>query len=132
MDVDSIAPGLDFVHVLEEQVAEIEAGLRLGKRVIPVLVNDADMPRGEELPEPLRPLARRNAVRLTHDRFKADAQGLIKALGVAFEESVAARKAEPPQRLRVSGRLMRPSAPKTMREPKRTGSALRHRGIIAK
>jgi hypothetical protein len=127
MDVDSIAPGLDFVHVLEEQVAkcdvllavigrgwldardgagkrrldnpddfvrvEIEAGLRLGKRVIPVLVNDVDMPRSEDLPEPLRPLVRRNAVRLTHDRFKADAQGLIKALGVAFEEAEAARKA---------------------------------------
>jgi hypothetical protein len=127
MDVDSIAPGLDFVRVLEEQVAkcdvlltvisrgwldardgagnrrldnpddfvrvEIEAGLRLGKRVIPVLVNDADMPRGEQLPDPLRPLARRNAVRLTHDRFKADAQGLIKALGVAFEEVQTARKA---------------------------------------
>jgi TIR domain len=127
MDVDSIAPGLDFVWVLEEQVAkcdvllavigrgwldardgagkrrldnaddfvrvEIEAGLRLGKRVIPVLVNDVDMPHGEDLPEPLRPLARRNAVRLTHDRFKADAQGLIKALGVAFEEVDAARKA---------------------------------------
>jgi hypothetical protein len=52
----------DFVRV------EIEARLRLGKRVIPVLVNDADMPRGEDLPEPLKPLARRNAVRLTHDR----------------------------------------------------------------
>jgi hypothetical protein len=82
MEVHSIAPGLDFVRVLEEQVAkcdvllavigrgwldarntagkrrldnlddfvrvEIEAGLRLGKRVIPVLVNDVDMPRSEE------------------------------------------------------------------------------------
>jgi hypothetical protein len=36
-------------------------------------------------------LARRNAVHPTHDRFKADAQGLINTLGVAFEE--AARKA---------------------------------------
>ena len=126
MDVDSIAPGLDFVRVLEEQVSkcdvllavigkgwidardiagnrrldnvedfvriEIEAGLRLGKRVIPVLVNDAEMPRAEQMPEDLKPLARRNAVRLSHDRFKSDAQGLIKALSAALEEVDKARQ----------------------------------------
>lgn len=114
MDVDSIAPGLDFVRVLEEQVGqcdallavigkgwidarddtgarrldnpedfvriEIESALKQDKRVIPVLVGDSHMPRPEELPEAIRPLARRNAVRLTHERFRADAQGLIKAL----------------------------------------------------
>src|SRR5262245_29903985 len=114
VDVDSIAPGLDFVRVLEEQVRqcdallavigkswiharddsgarrldspqdfvriEIETALKYGKRVIPVLVGDAHMPRLGELPEPIRPLASRNAVRLTHERFRADVQGLIKAL----------------------------------------------------
>jgi hypothetical protein len=40
----------------------IESGLRLGKRVIPVLVNNADIPSADELPEPLGPLGRRNAV----------------------------------------------------------------------
>src|SRR5262249_17123329 len=71
----------------------IESGLRLGKRVIPVLVNDAQMPRPEQLPTSLKQLARRNAVRLTHDRFKADAQGLVKVLEGALEESEAARRA---------------------------------------
>ena len=126
MDVDSIAPGLDFVSVLEDQVdkcdvflavigprwldardetgnrrldnpddfvrIEIESGLKLGKRIIPVLVNNADMPRAEHLPAGLKPLARRNAVRLTHERFKADAQGLIKALEKALEEVEADRQ----------------------------------------
>jgi hypothetical protein len=64
----------DFVRI------EIESALKQGKRVIPVLVNEARMPRRDELPEPLRPLARRNAVRLTHERFRADLQGLVKAL----------------------------------------------------
>src|SRR5262245_39307382 len=54
----------DFVRI------EIEAGLKLGKRVIPVLVNGAEMPRADSLPDHLKPLSRRNAVRLTHDRFK--------------------------------------------------------------
>src|SRR5262245_28003345 len=120
MDVDSIAPGLDFVRVLEEQVGqcdallavigkgwidarddkgarrldnpedfvriEIESALKQDKRVIPVLVGDTRMPRPEELPEAIRALARRNAVRLSHERFRADAQGLIKALQRALEE----------------------------------------------
>jgi hypothetical protein len=64
----------DFVRV------EIESALKLGKRVIPVLVNDAHMPRADQMPEGLRPLATRNAVRLTHERFRADVQGLVGAL----------------------------------------------------
>src|SRR5262249_51208685 len=52
----------DFVRI------EIESALRLGKRVIPVLVHKTEMPRAEALPEPLRPLARRNAVGLTRER----------------------------------------------------------------
>jgi hypothetical protein len=120
LDVDNIAPGLDFVRVLDERVAEcdvvlavigkgwldardakgarrledpddfvrIEIASALGqdKRVIPVLVGDAPMPRPDELPEALRPLARRNAVRLTHERFRTDMQGLIKALQQALGE----------------------------------------------
>jgi hypothetical protein len=128
LDVDNIAPGLDFVRVLNERVAEcdvvlavigrgwidarnadgarrlddpddfvrieITSALNQGKRVIPVLVGDAQMPRPEDLPEVLRPLARRNAVRLTHERFRADTQGLIKALRQSLEEIEAIRRAE--------------------------------------
>jgi hypothetical protein len=73
----------DFVRV------EIESALRQGKRVIPVLVHDARMPRADELPEPLRPLATRNAVRLTHERFRSDVQGLIAALQHNREKAAA-------------------------------------------
>ena len=98
MDVDNIAPGLDFVQVLNDEVArcdvviavigknwlgatdetgerrldnpedfvriEIESALAQKKRVIPVLVNDAKMPRSTELPESLkavRQMQRRSA-----------------------------------------------------------------------
>ena len=76
----------DFVRI------EIESALRLGKRVIPVLVQKTEMPRADALPEPLKPLARRNAVKLTHERFKADAQGLIKALEDALAGAEAAKQ----------------------------------------
>jgi hypothetical protein len=54
--------------------------LENNKRVIPVLVGGAVMPRADALPEAIRPLARRNALALPPDRFRADCQGLITAL----------------------------------------------------
>lgn len=128
LDIDNIAPGLDFVRVLSERISEcdivlavigknwidarypdgarrlddpddfvrveIASALSQNKRVIPVLVGDASMPRPEELPEVLRPLSRRKAVRLTHERFRSDAQGLIKALQLGLGEIEVQRKAE--------------------------------------
>jgi hypothetical protein len=125
IDVDSIPPGVDFVRMLESQVAqcdamltvignnwldatdeqgrrrlddphdfvrlEIESALKQDKRVIPVLVHQARMPHPDELPEAIRDLATRNAVRLTHERFRADVQGLIKALQGAVDDVAAAR-----------------------------------------
>jgi hypothetical protein len=113
-----IKPGDDFVTVLNTQVAaadvvlavigprwnelltarandpddfvaiEIKAALEKDKRVIPVLVGGANMPRADLLPEAIKPLARRNAVGLRPERFKADCQGLITALK---EQLVAAQ-----------------------------------------
>jgi hypothetical protein len=71
---------------------EVESALRLGKRVIPVLVRKTEMPRDDALPEPLKPLARRNAVGLTQERFKADVQGAVKALEGALAEAEAVRQ----------------------------------------
>jgi len=64
----------DFVRI------EIEAALNQNKRVIPVLVGEAEMPATEELPQSLQPLARRQALRVKHERYRSDADGLIKAL----------------------------------------------------
>jgi hypothetical protein len=76
----------DFVRV------EVGSALKFGKRVISVLVHKTEMPRADALPEPLKPLARRNAVGLTQERFKADAQGLVKALEDALAEVEEARR----------------------------------------
>ena len=60
---------------------EIESAQRLGKYIIPVLVDGAQMPRPEKLPDALQPFARHNAARLTHERFRADVQALVVAIG---------------------------------------------------
>ena len=80
-DYDSGAQSKDFVRI------EIEAALDKGKKVIPVLVSGAEMPREEDLPKLLRPFARRHAVRLSHERFKADAAGITNALKAALAEA---------------------------------------------
>ena len=107
IDVDNIAPGLDFVRVLNDRVAECDvvlavigkswvdardtrgarrlddpddfvrieilSALSQGKRVIPVLVGEAQMPRPDELP---------------------DFQGLVKGLQQTLEEFDQLRKRE--------------------------------------
>lgn len=77
----------DFVRI------EIESAMEHGKRVIPVLVNNADMPRADELPEPMKAFSRRNARRLTIERFSADTTGLVKDLRDILEELEKARQA---------------------------------------
>ena len=66
--------GIDYV------VAEIEAALGQKKRVIPVLVGGATMPRADQLPGSIQALVRRNAEGLRPDRFKADCQRLVTEL----------------------------------------------------
>jgi hypothetical protein len=85
----------DFVRL------ELTASLQQGIRMIPVRVQDAEMPHPEDLPEPLQELARRNAIELSDDRWGYD----VKRLVTAIEKSV-----KPPQRNR----------------PARPGTAPRH------
>ena len=114
MDIDSIAPGADFVQVLQQslQVAAVVivvigtrwAGprpdgsrriddendfvrLEVAKaladpdvRVIPVLVNKAEMLPESSLPEPLKALARRNAMEMSDIRWVHDTKMLAEEI----------------------------------------------------
>ena len=72
-------PG-DFVRL------EIEAALRRGIPLVPVLVDWAAMPKPEELPESLRSLVYLNATSLRPGRhFSADIEQLVKGLHRAEE-----------------------------------------------
>jgi hypothetical protein len=66
-------PG-DFVRI------ELASALTRQVMIVPVLVRGARMPRPEELPDDLKDLAYRNAVELTHARWKSDIQVLVRAL----------------------------------------------------
>lgn len=59
---------------------EIASALKRNIAVIPVLVHDAHMPHGDQLPDDVKDLAYRNSVEITHARWNSDVQLLIKAL----------------------------------------------------
>jgi hypothetical protein len=62
-------------------VLEIARGLaQPDMRVIPVLVDGAQMPKAEALPNSLKALTRRNAFELRNTQFESDASRLIQAI----------------------------------------------------
>ena len=64
----------DFVRL------ELEAALARGVRVIPILVEGAQMPRADELPASLSKLARRQVLELSPSRFDVDTGRLLRVL----------------------------------------------------
>jgi hypothetical protein len=71
----------DFVRV------EIEAAFARGVRVIPVLVDGAQMPDKADLPATLAQLANRQALELTPSRFGADTTRLLEVLDKTLREA---------------------------------------------
>jgi hypothetical protein len=65
----------DFVHI------EIVEALRRNIRIVPILLNNATLPRESDLPEPLRPLARYQAMEISDQRWDYDVGRLLKILG---------------------------------------------------
>jgi hypothetical protein len=65
----------DFVRI------EVESALaRPGVRVIPILVDGASVPGAADLPDHLKPLARRNALTMSHAGFGSDFERLFSTL----------------------------------------------------
>lgn len=90
----------DFVRI------EIESAIRLGKLVIPVLLNKTEMPRARELPDSIKSFARCHAVWFTQQRFRVDAQGIVKAIQqeLSKEEERREREAAEEERLAAAMR----------------------------
>ena len=97
----------DFIRL------EIETALaRPDLMVVPVLVEDAQMPEPDDLPPGLAALARRNAIELSDARWHYDAQRLVAAIEGSFDgpsESPPPRRTasrRPPLRALVAGGLV--------------------------
>jgi hypothetical protein len=80
----------DFVRI------ELTAALQANTPIVPVLVRGSHMPRADELPDDLKELAYRNAVELTHARWKSDIQVLVRALRSSMSAIVAEGYSEAP------------------------------------
>lgn len=93
----------DFVH------QEVAAALASSARVVPVLLPGAQMPAAAELPAPLQPLARRNAMALSEAHWPADVARLLQLAGhaapAAAEDAAAPGPRPPPGRPRRTGPL---------------------------
>lgn len=71
---------------------EIAVALANGVSVVPVLIGDASMPRHEDLPAPLKDLAKRNAITVSDERWSFDVERLAKVLAIDVPGSVAQRR----------------------------------------
>ena len=100
---------LDWVRI------EIASALTGGKRVIPILFGGAAMPRQDDLPEPLKPLARRQALEFRHERFASDAAGWSSRFAKTRREP-APSPAGPARRLSVVRSLGTASGPRRARD----------------
>jgi len=68
---------------------EVQTALTHGMPVVPLLVDGAAMPAADSLPEPLRPLALRQAVVIDHRRFAADLDRLAADLRRQLGDALA-------------------------------------------
>lgn len=86
---------------------EITTALERNIRVIPTLLQGAVMPRSTDLPDGLKPLARRNALRIDETRFEYDVTQLIGVLEKDLRSTTAAVASE-----------QRPNPPNGIRGPR--------------
>jgi len=83
---------------------EIQSALKHKIRVVPALVQGAQMPRADQLPKSLARLASRNAVELSHGRWQHDVERLITTLESPTQARAAAVNNLPRQLTSFIGR----------------------------
>lgn len=78
---------------------EIVTALKRGVRVVPVLIDGAQLPAEADLPEDLRPLVRRQALAVEDARWRSDVARLAESLARVGGAANAQRAPAAPQRL---------------------------------
>ena len=95
----------DFIRL------ETVTALQRGIRVVPVLVGGAFMPRADELPDDLKPLARRQAIEISHKQWEATTAELIRALEAILAPAGATDPAPRGEALRLTPSTPPPAPP---------------------
>lgn len=120
-DINNIPPGMEFAEVLSNALdqsavvlaiigpewisvsgqrlfdpsdwvrQELAQSLQRNIRVVPILVNGADLPSEAQLPPDLHPLRKRQFHRIDNPRFEYD----VKALALGIQDLIPLRKARP-------------------------------------
>jgi hypothetical protein len=81
---------------------ELEAAFEHNVVVVPVLIDDARMPRLEHLPAPLRGLAMLQPAHLHRDRFPSDVEALLHALEDIVDSASARTPGVPTQHVPIA------------------------------
>ena len=86
------AQGKPRLHDADDWVVrEIAAALEKDIPLYPVLIENATMPRAEELPPALQPLTRYNALAVSDQRWQSDVTRLAKVIAIDIPGSAAER-----------------------------------------
>ena len=102
---------------------ELAAGLARSMRVIPLLFDGAAMPTEAQLPAPLRPLERRQALAIAATGFSADIDHLLALLVETLGEPAPAADA-PGRGRRAVGGAVAPGARPRHPQRRRAGEGL--------
>jgi formylglycine-generating enzyme required for sulfatase activity len=88
-----------FENTKDYVALEISTALARDVHVIPVLVDGTTMPREENLPFPVRPITRRQAIEISNTRFKFDVERLLTAVRNAVGEPAEIQRSGPISRV---------------------------------
>jgi tetratricopeptide (TPR) repeat protein len=94
----------DFVRL------EIESALKRRVRVIPALVDGAQMPEAAQLPQSMSPLSRRNAFEITNSAFRQNVAYLVRVLEQSVGASAAPKPKDPEPGAEASPPVAQPAA----------------------
>jgi tetratricopeptide (TPR) repeat protein len=83
----------DFVRM------EIATALKRKIRVIPILFDGVLVPGAPELPDDLKPLVRRHALRISDTSFDGDCQRLVAAIKLVLDKAAAEKQRQEAERL---------------------------------
>jgi WD40 repeat protein len=109
---------------------EIEAAMKRGVRIIPVLIDDARMPTAAELPPSLQGLARRQAVTLSPASL--DTRRLVSVLETALRQANATSGEKGAAQARDQGGKLSPvPAPKPPKDPHVINTLTGHNGFVS-